>query len=419
MKYVLIILLVLALLGGNVQGIIINENKMNELGFSPISITSSNQMACDSFSFLADDTYFLQGNDTMVRFGAVILPFSEKDANVTLYLNQNEEPEHLFTPSDVHPDSKMITWRIASSHLIKGENTITICGKASPSTESITLSPGTIGLYQQARFDEEGSFATYVVGNNPILGVEIPIQLYLHNDGAESTLVKVDYRKYELDYVPLLKGETGFQDTLGKEESRTITYYIKPLHAVSILLPPAVLTYTTIFGEKITQYSTRAYLEVAPPAFNVSGAFLIPANRVRVGETTTIDWVVQNEGIDTIHGINAQFFVQPNNGVKLSPLTIDSLSPAKAVSRSFSIVFQERGTYEIGCTLYSMEDASLTTNCRSVTIEVVEENTGIALLFSLLLLFIAVGVYTYIYILPDKKPSIEEKKKKRRFQHVE
>jgi hypothetical protein len=236
----------------------------------------------------------------------------------------------------------------------------------------------------------------------------------LTNHGGESVFVNVDYRKYELEYVPLLKGETGFQTNILPGQTKIITYKIKPLRAVSILLPPAVLTYTNIFGEKIIQDSERAFLLVAAPEFNVKGAFLVPQNRVQVNEPMDVDWVVQNEGIAPISGIDATFFVRPEGLISPASTSMESLSPSDAKSQPFTVSFTKPGMYELGCTLTSKDDPSLTTSCQSVMIEVVEDNTGITLLFSLLLLLIAVSVYAYIYILPNA-PKKEEPPKRGRF----
>lgn len=350
-----------------------------------------------------------------MRLHVDVLPLSEADANVSVYVNDDSKPLKAWYPNEIHVDSHYVSVILPASVQTEPETTLHICATSSPSTESLNVDQGTIGLYQQARFDEEGSFATIIAGENPVLGEEIPIQVVLTNNGGEEGFVTVDYRKYELDYVPLLKGETGFQATIQPGQTKIITYKIKPLRAVSILLPPAVLTYTNIFGEKIVQESTRAFLEVNAPEFNVKAAFLVPQNRVKVNESTSVRWVVQNEGITPLQGIDAFFFVKPEGTITPNFANIGQLSPSDSQSQSFTLSFDKPGTYELGCKLTSSVDPTLTTDCQSVTLEVVEDSAAITILFSLLLLLIAVSVYAYIYILPNA-PKKEEPKPKKRFQ---
>lgn len=413
MKYILALALLLVF-GANTHALTLEETNLTDLGFSPISISEPSTTVCETISFTPFDGYAEEGNDTVLRVHTTFFPASESDANVSVYVNGQPTPFAVWYPTDIHPDSQVASVIIPSELQTNPQTTLQICATSSPSSDALNIDEATIGLYQQARFDEEGAFATIIAGENPVLGEEIPIQVVLTNNGGESVFVNVDYRKYELEYVPLLKGETGFQTNILPGQTKIITYKIKPLRAVSIRLPPAVLTYTNIFGEKIVQDSERAFLVVAAPEFNVKGAFLVPQNRIQVNEAMDVDWVVQNEGITPISGIDATFFVRPEGIITPSSTSMDTLSPAGAKSQPFTVSFAKPGVYELGCTLTSKDDSSLTTNCQSVMIEVVEDNTGITLLFSLLLLLIAVSVYAYIYILPNA-PKKEEPPKKGRF----
>ncbi len=413
MKYILALALLLVL-GANTHALTLEETNLTDLGFTTISISEPSTTICETIAFTPFNGYSEEGNDTVLRLHTTFLPASESDANVSVYLNGQATPFAVWFPSDIHPDSQVASVIIPSAQQTSPQTTMQICATSSPSSDTLNVDDATIGLYQQARFDEPGAFATIIAGENPVLGEEIPIQVVLTNNGGESAFVNVDYRKYELEYVPLLKGETGFQTNILPGQTKVITYKIKPLRAVSILLPPAVLTYTNIFGEKIVQDSERAFLLVAAPEFNVKGAFLVPQNRVKVNESMDVDWVVQNEGITPISGIDATFFVRPEGLISPASASMDTLSPSDAKSRTFTVSFSKPGLYELGCTLTSKDNPSLTTSCQSVMIEVVEDNTGITLLFSLLLLLIAVSVYAYIYILPNA-PKKEEPPKKGRF----
>jgi hypothetical protein len=400
--------------GANAHALTLEETNLTDLGFNSISISQPSTTVCETLAFTPFSGYDDEGNDTVLHLHTTFLPASESDANVSVYLNGQITPFMVWYPVDIHPDSQFASVIIPSSQQTNPQTTLQICATSSPSSDTLNVDEATIGLYQQARFDEEGAFATIIAGENPVLGEEIPIQVVLTNHGGESVFVNVDYRKYELEYVPLLKGETGFQTNILPGQTKIITYKIKPLRAVSILLPPAVLTYTNIFGEKIIQDSERAFLLVAAPEFNVKGAFLVPQNRVQVNEPMDVDWVVQNEGIAPISGIDATFFVRPEGLISPASTSMESLSPSDAKSQPFTVSFTKPGMYELGCTLTSKDDPSLTTSCQSVMIEVVEDNTGITLLFSLLLLLIAVSVYAYIYILPNA-PKKEEPPKRGRF----
>lgn len=398
-KEILLILLASALLATHANALVLDEKTLSTGGFSAITILEPSQTACDEFSFAPFAGYLEKGNDTVLTLNIETIPANDGDANVSLFLN--DEPFRVIRANEVLENGN-IHVLIPPAIQETTTNTIRICGTTSSYTDALRVrNTTTFGLYQQPRFDSVEAFQTLIAGNEPELGEPIDIELYLTNLGGEAVDVSIDYRKYELEYVPLLKGETGFTGTILPGETKKLSYNIKPLRAVSILLPPAVLTYTNIWGEKIVQESTRPYLLVEGPEFNVRAAFLVPQVRVNVNEPVDVQWVAQNDGITPVNGIKATYTVYPEGTITPASTTIDSLSPAKAVTQNFTVTFSKPGIYTLGCYLSPNADPTLTTNCQSATIEVVEPNTGITLLFSLLLLLIAVVVYAYIYVLPN------------------
>ncbi|MEK6902830.1 MAG: hypothetical protein AABX02_04570, partial [archaeon] len=292
MKYWIVLSVVLGvLLTPSVFAAVLSEQSLTEVGFNGMQITGT-QQECETISVpsfaIENDT-----DDLVLTLHPAFNPVTEFDANVAVYVGNDSTPYVSFFARDVFPETGNVHVLLPSS-LAETNETVTVCAKGSPSLESLNVSSeGMIGVYHQPRFNEEGSFSTLIAGENPKLGEEIAIQVYLHNDGGEAVLVNIDYRKYQLDYIPLLKGETGFEGVIQPGETKIITYHIKPLRSVSILLPPAVLTYTNIFGEKVTQESTRAFLNVAAPEFNINGAFLVPKNRINVNEAMSVRWVAQ------------------------------------------------------------------------------------------------------------------------------
>ncbi len=412
-KEVLFILFAATLLATGAQALVISETNLATSGFSPITISSPSKIACDEFSFAPFTGYLENGNDTVLTLNVETSPIYDPDANATIILNdeifQTIYSKDLLENGNVHV-------LIPAEKQLSGTNTIRVCGATSSESQSLHVSNATfIGLYQQPRFDSVEAFQTRIAGSEPVLGEPIDIELYLTNLGGEAANVNIDYRKYELDYIPLLKGETGFTGTILPGETKKLSYNIKPLRAVSILLPPAVLTYTNIFGETIVQESTRPFLLVEAPEFNVRAAFLIPQVRVNVNEPLHVQWVAQNDGIVSVEGIRATYTVYPEGTITPSTTTIETLSPAKAVTQNFTVTFSKPGIYTLGCYLSPRADPTLTTSCQSATIEVIEPNTGITLLFSLLLLIIAIAVYAYIYVLPQRAPR-EPTPKRGRFQ---
>lgn len=402
-KEILFILLVMGvLLATQTSALVMDEKTLSTSGFSGLLVDGSSQTRCDDFSFEPFTGYPQSGNDTILTLNMETLPLNDNDSNVQVFMN-----DELF--QTIHSrdllDNGNIHLRIPAERQ-ENENTIRVCGSTSSVTQRVIVRNDTrMGLYQLARFDSLTAFQTVIAGEKPLLGDPIAIELTLTNLGGEATNVVIDYRKYELDYIPLLQGETGFVGTILPGETKKLSYNIKPLRAVSILLPPAVLKYTNIFGEDITQESTRAFLLVDAPEFNVRGAFLVPQVRVNVNENVNVQWVAQNDGIVPVDGLKATFTVYPEGKMSPSSTLIENLSPAKAVSQNFTVTFDKPGIYTLGCYLSPRADPRLTTNCQSATIEVIEPNTGITLLFSLLLLLIAIAVYAYIYVLPNHAPT--------------
>jgi hypothetical protein len=401
-KGILFIIFALVALATTTHALIITEKSLSTSGFASLFVTSPTQTLCDDFDFTPFVGYAEAGNDTVLTLNVETLPLNDPDSNVTVFLNdsllQTIHSKDLLSNGNIH-------LLIPAEQQESLTNTVRICGSLSSLSQNLRVHSNTmLGLYQQPRFNTLNAFQTLIAGNKPVLGEPIDIELFLTNLGGESVDVSIDYRKYELDYIPLLKGETGFAGTILPGETKKLSYNIKPLRAVSILLPPAVLTYTNIFGEKIVQESTRPFLLVDAPEFNVRAAFLIPQVRVNVNESVNVQWVAQNDGIVPVNGINATYTVYPEGTISPASATIETLSPAKAVTQNFTVTFSKPGIYTLGCYLSPRADPTLTTNCQSATIEVIEPNTGITLLFSLLLLLIAIAVYAYIYVLPQRAP---------------
>jgi hypothetical protein len=404
------IVLSILIFSGGAHALVVSEKTLSTSGFSGLIVDGFGQSRCDDFEFAPFTGHDEEGNDTILTLNVQTTPTNDNDANVQVFVNdalfQTIRARDLLENNTIHV-------RLPAD-IQEEQNTIRVCGNNSAVTERVTIRSDTkMGLYQLARFDEINAFQTFVAGKSPVLGDPITIELYLTNNGGEAAEVSIDYRKYELEYIPLLKGETGFSGIILPGETKKLVYDIKPLRAVSILLPPAVLTYTNIFDEKITQESTRAFLLVDAPEFNVRGAFLVPQVRVNVNETVNVQWVAQNDGITPIEGLRATFNVYPEGKMTPASTIIETLSPAKAVSQPFTVTFDKPGIYTLGCYLSPKADPFLTTNCQSATIEVVEPNTGITLLFSLLILLIAIAVYAYIYVLPDAPPKAEPPKRGR------
>ncbi len=403
-----------ALLATNTHALVLSETTLSTSGFSPLVLIGPSQVACDDFTFNPFTGHAETGNDTVLTLNVQTTPARDPDSNVTIFLNDDKfqtiNARDLLENGNIHV--------LIPANVQLETNIVRVCGATSSESQTLRVSGMTsLGLYQQSRFNSLEAFQTLIAGSKPVLGEPIDIELYLTNLGGEAVNVNIDYRKYELDYIPLLKGETGFAGTILPGETKKLSYNIKPLRAVSILLPPAVLTYTNIFGEKITQESTRPFLLVEAPEFNVRAAFLIPQVRVNVNENVQVQWVAQNDGIVPVEGIRATYTVYPEGTISPSSTIIESLSPAKAVTQNFTVTFSKPGIYTLGCYLSPRADPTLTTNCQSATIEVIEPNTGITLLFSLLLLVIAIAVYAYIYVLPQHAPR-EPAPKRGRFQSI-
>lgn len=414
MQRISIPFILLILLGGSGFAVTLHEESFSTLGFTGASTTVVDGMQCAPLEFTPFPGYMGDGNFTLLNLNASFLPQFDPDANVTVSIAGSSQPFAILH----HTQLLGVGWFHVSipANLQTNPTTLNICVSPSKTTQALQVYPqGSIGLYQQPQFDQNGDFETYIAGENPILGREIEVEVKVRNSGSEPGFVQVEYRKYSLDYIPLLKGETGFEEIIQPGETKVISYFIKPLRPTQIFLPPAVLTYINIFGETVTLESTRAYLDVVGPEFNVKGAFLVPQNQAEVGKPIPIEWVVQNEGLTPVQNVRATFFVNPTETISPNQTLIASLDPARAESRSFTVTFSQPGTYEVGCTLTSDNDPTLSAGCQSATIVVVDTNPWLIWVFSALLLLVSLGVYAYIYTQSEKPPA-EEKKPKKRFQ---
>lgn len=410
-KYLFSILFMLFLFS-SAQALMLQEKSLSTYTFPGFEINTPATTHCETITFNPFPTYTESTNDTLLNLNIEFTPATDFDSNVTVSSN-NQLIQTIYSRNFEGKRSAHVLIPAA----IQNENgtTLEICGNSSPALQRLYVSStGTLGLYQQPHFDRANDFETFVVTPERILGQEVEVQVRVHNSGALPASVHVDYRKYDLPHLPLLKGETGFDATLEPNESRTITYYIKPLRAVDLALPPAVLTYTNIFGEEEKIESNRAQVRVKQPEFNVKGVFLLNQTHARVNEPIDVRWLAQNDGIDPLYGLSATYVISPENEVTLPRMMIPELLPSKAESRGFTIQFAKPGTYTLGCVIFQESNPELHTNCQGTTITITEDTRLITLLLSLLLVVIGIGVYAYIYY--SKPQSKTEVKPKKRFQ---
>lgn len=392
------------------QALMLQEKSLSTYAFPGFEITSPATTHCETITFTPFTNFDATTNDTLLNLGIEFIPATDFDSNVTVSTNNQliqtiysrdfigKSNAHVLIPAELQRDTG---------------TTLQICGNSSPSLQRVYVSSsGTLGLYQQPHFDRMNDFETVVVTPERILGQEVEVQVFVRNSGALPASVHVDYRKYDVPYLPLLKGETGFDATLEPHESRTITYYIKPLRAVDLALPPAVLTYTNIFGEEEKIESNRAQVRVKQPEFNVKGVFLLNQTHARVNEPIDVRWLAQNDGIDPLYGLSATYTIAPETATTLPRMMIPELLPSKAESRGFTIQFAKPGTYTLGCVIFQESNPELHTNCQGTTITITEDTRLITLLLSLMLVIIGIGVYAYIYY-SKPKPHTEVKPKKR------
>lgn len=390
----------------------LQEKSLSTYAFPGFEIASPSTQHCETITFSPFLDYNHALNDTLLNLGIEFSPATDFDSNVTISSN-NQLIQTIYSRDFIGKNKAHVL--IPTQIQQKNGTTLTICGNSSPSLQRLYVSSsGSLGLYQQPHFDRARDFETVVVTPERILGQEVQVNVFVRNSGALPASVHVDYRKYDVPYLPLLKGETGFDTTLEPNESRTITYYIKPLRSVDLALPPAVLTYTNIFGEEERIESNRAQVRVKQPEFNVKGVFLLNQTHARVNEPIDVRWLAQNDGIDPLYGLSATYVVSPEGGVTLPRMMIPELLPSKAESRGFTIQFAKAGTYTLGCVIFQESNPELHTNCQGTTITITEDNRLITLLLSLLLVVIGIGVYAYIYY--SKPQARTEVKPKKRFQ---
>ncbi len=396
------------------SALVLQEKTANEVSFEGLSLVYAPGAAnenCSIFPMPALDTS-TPATDTVVSLPVSFALQEDSDSNVTVFANTVFV--HVIRAKEV---SNLGFARVILPNDLAEGNPIRICVSPGKPGQMVSVSAEgmKIGTYLEPRFDNEGDFVTLLATNNPVLGQEIPIEVHIRNSGGEAVVAHVNFRKYDLSYIPLLKGTTEFDGEIAPNETKVIRFTIKPLKPTQLLLPPAILTYTNVFGETVTLPSTRAYVDVHVPAFNVTGIFLADRTQGIVNQPLTVRWLAKNEGLNPLYGLMVLF--TPSDGGRVSPssLVIAQLLPQKAESRDLTVVFSEPGTYTIECEIHPPGDTTLRAGCAPMTLEVVEDRTGLAIVLSLLVVLVAVGVYAYIYYYRDR-PKVAPVTIKRRFQ---
>ena len=394
---------------------VLQEKSLATYTFQGFEIATPSSSMCETFTFKPFEGYDAVENDTLLNLDIEFFPASDFDSNVTVHVvNTQHDLLQTIYARDI-ATTKHVHVLIPAEVQSTAGTTIQVCGNSSPTLQRMYVSSnGSVGLYQQPHFDRAQDFETRVVTPERILGQEVEAHVFIRNSGSRPANVHVDYREYDVPYLPLLKGETGFDATLEPGQARTITYFIKPLRAVDLALPPAVLTYTNIFGEEQKIESNRAQVRVKQPEFNVKGVFLLNQTHAYVNEPVDVRWLAQNDGIDPLYGLSATFFISPTIETEMPRILIAELFPAKAESRGSTLRFSKPGTYTLGCVLFQESNPELHTNCQGTTLTITEDNRLITLLLSLMLVIIGIGVYAYIYY--SKPQASSEVKPKKRFQ---
>lgn len=418
-----ILVIIILGMGISASALTLDEKKLTELEFNGVILTQEDTIAdpqCSSFSFSPFSQFQQKGNDTILSIPLSFYP-ETNDSAVRVFINSEEDPLQTIHPNDLLDNGFIHIIIPAENQTIPATN-VTLCAFPAPITKEITIEKkGFIGLYKQARFDQNDSFITIVPIEQSLIqiGQEIPVQIILKNEGGEAVFVTLDYRKYELEYIPLVKGETHFEGIIQQGERKVFSYTIKTIREGGMLLPPATLEYTNVFGEKITLQSIRGNVSVEPLLFNVKGVFLITQNRALVNNPITIRWLAKNEGINPLYGIKTTFFANPFGQSTISPeeTSTAELLPSKVESKSITLQFSKPGTYTIYCIMESEADSNKKMNCQEATIRIMEDTRWAEVLLSMFLILIAAMGYWFIQKKGPPSVSTLTQIKKRKFQY--
>jgi hypothetical protein len=389
-------LLAIALLTTVASAAVISEESLKDMGYDSFSLEGADSNGCFSFKFAKDLNQNTKTHYTVFSINAEFLPVPSANANIAVFLN--DQNAMIVSAKDFENNWYRLT---LPREALKEANDVKACLQTAQATTRIKLSNDSMaGTYKMPELRTEGFLKT---PNNymPLIREEFTITVTLENFGSEAVDVNLLHKKPEIDYEPaaIIRGQTNKIARIPAGGKIEMQYTMKARKPTMMTLPAAAAYYTNIFGEKKRVVSNYPIVYVREPEIKITPVVLaLEKQKKGLGEETRMQLAVKNSGQDPIYDIAV--FLQAPNGIVLSETEmpgIPAIRPAETKYFNFSAKAVNYGRFQLGCKL-AYQDYNVTeTNCENLVLDYPAPGIPIAIVSSIVLVAIAVGIYLYIY----------------------
>ncbi len=400
-------LLVFLLLGAGVAyGEALEEFELSELGYITLSVEGKTTKACSGIDFPYDKPQGVELGKryVVVSVNAEFLPVGSGEAKVTAYVNTREigKAKH----------SEFIGgWARFSvpMEIISVDNTLTLCGETGQTTNEILIKNSSkIGTY----YMPEPGVTKTILDTAPKLKAPFGVEVLIENRGSEDVNVFVEYQKFveenETPEVSVLRGSTEFSGIIKKCKERTedgncavpgeekFSFSMQANRIADITLLPAYLTYTNIFGERVFVESGRPSLAVRQPEIIIRPIIIAEKETYLAGERGQAKLALNNEGVGDLTNVAYEIV---SGGLEAEGGTGTIPKIEAGTTEYIGLVFgsASEGEFTIGCNV-SVADSNFSSECDNLSVIYEKPEIGPFVVFAIVLLILAIGVYAYIQL---------------------
>ena len=400
-------LLVFLLLGtGVVYAETLEETTLSDLGYITLSVEGENTKACSEIDFPYDKPRDIELGKryVVVSVNAEFLPLGSGETKVTAYANARKigEAKH----SDFIGGWARFN---VPMEFISAGNTLTLCGETGQTTKKILIKGSSkIGTY----YMPELKVTKTVLNRSPKLKEPFGVEVLIENFGSEDVNVLVGYQKEvaknEAPEVSVLRGSTEFNGIIEKCAERPengncgtpglakFSFSMQANRIADITLLPAYLTYINIFGETAFVESSRPSLSVKQPEIIIRPIIITEKETYKAGEQGQARLALNNEGVGGLTNVTYEI-VSKGLEVKDGEGSIARIEAGTTEYIGLMFGSGSEGEFTIGCNV-SVKDSNFSAQCDELSIAYEQPELGPFVIFAVVLLILAIGVYAYIQL---------------------
>jgi hypothetical protein len=385
MKKIVYLIIVFVFLISNVAS---QEISLRQNNYVDFVIDEENPILCKEYIFNVGEELLSQNKFPIFSLKATFLPKLSDSTKVTL--NFNNFGELTLSKNNFYCNNECWARIILAKSKIRSSNTLTICvSKPEENEKTVIFADSKIGFY-------ETPFLTidHVSPGTIFLGDRAEMKIIAKNIGSKDANVFIQFidpvgkRVIILDGFFVIEGESTVNTTIKAGETKQFTYFIKPLLESSYNLPSAILTFTNIFGEEESIYSTHPQLYVIKP--EKTEVFIAGSNPVNNFFNFKI--IVRNKWDAPFKG---QLRISHEDHVEgaLSEITIPPNSEKEFLFNTNELQIGDYNFFAI------VEDENSSSTSNSITFKVTSEKISDEVYFAITGIIVSILIFLGIYFL--------------------